>query len=121
MITLDGQPLFSSGPCELTPLSWHRRLLRRELPGLNGEIVLDLGVRGRLLRQTGRLQASSAFDLNGLLRLIVAFQDGRAHTLVDNHGITYPDVLVTSFELTTPLTAGRGFWADYRMEYLQLP
>jgi hypothetical protein len=121
MMTLDGLDLFSSGPCELIAGSWQRELLRRGLPGVDGEVVLDLGARGRSLRQTGRLQAVGAAELGAMADAIACVQDGGVHTLVDHHGCTYANVLLREFELTTPVAAGRGIWVDYAIEYVQLP
>lgn len=120
--TVDEEELFASGPSGLLVGSWTRRLLRRELPGLDGEVVVDLGLRGRPLTQIGRLSAHSPLAFHSMLESIARFQDGRPHSLLDRHNTFYRNVLMLSFELTTPVTAGPdGLWADYRIEYLQLP
>lgn len=121
MSTLDGKALFASGPHEIVPGSWQRQQIRRSIPGRDGEQVIDLGGRGRAIRQTGRLQAGDAAALQGLIHDIAGFQDGCVHTLVDNHGLEYASVILQSFELTTPIAVGRCAWADYKIEYLQLP
>lgn len=118
---LDDLDLFASGPSDLRAGTWERRLLRRGLPGLDGECVLDFGLRGRPLHQAGRLQAPDAAALHALADAIAAFQDGRPHTLTDNHGRSREGVLLVRFEAATPVALGRGAWMDYRIEYLQLP
>ena len=52
-----GQHLFDSGPHSLLPGPWQRCTQRRGFAGLDGEILLDLGLRSRQLTQAGRLQA----------------------------------------------------------------
>jgi hypothetical protein len=121
MSSLDGQDLFSSGPHSILPGPWQRSLERRSFPGIDGELVLDMGLRARLIRQAGRLRASTAVQLAELIGAIEAFLDGQSHTLVDNHGLTYPGVVLEQFEPTTAMRRGRGFWCDYACRYLQLP
>lgn len=121
MSTLDGQHLFDSGPHTLRPLSWQRQLERRSFAGLDGELVLDMGMRSRQIVQQGRLQAQTAEILQAQLAAIEAFQDGLTHALTDNHNVSYSKVLLESFEPATPLNRGRGFWCDYTLTYRQLP
>ena len=121
MSSLDGNNLFSSGPHSFRPLAWQRQLDRRSFPWVDGELVLDIGMRSRTITQQGRLQASSAAALNSLISAIEQFVDGQAHVLVDNHGLSYPKVILETFEPATPLQHGRGFWCDYVANYRQLP
>lgn len=55
MSTLDGQDLFGSGPHRIRAGSWRRRVDRRAFPGLDGELILDMGMRSRNTLQEGRL------------------------------------------------------------------
>ena len=119
--TLDGKNLFSSGPCEIRPEHWERKTIQRGFPGIDGELVLDLGLRGRTIVQEGRLQAASAVALQSLISAIRTEDDGNLHTLVDNHGQTYTQVFIEQFQLQTPLNEGRNHWCDYRLIYRQLP
>lgn len=121
MSAFDGQDLFGSGPCAVRADGWPRAIRRRGMAGLNGELVLDMGRRSRRVVQTGRLQASDAPSLRTLVAAIEAAADGQTHTLVDDAGRTYPNLIVERFELTTPIRRGRDFWCEYRLEYLQLP
>ena len=120
MSSLDGQDYFGSGPHTIRPAVRERAILRRSLPGLDGELVIDLGRRSRPIVQAGRLQAETAQQLAALTDSIEQLCDGRLHTLIDNHGTFYRQVLVESFEPTTPLSRGRGFWCDYTLRYRQL-
>jgi len=119
--SLDGQDLFGSGPHEIQPLGWQRALARRAFVGLDGELVVDLGLRSRIIEQRGRLQATTAQALDEILSQIAAANDGAKHSLIDNHGRTFSGLVIESFQTTTPLRRGRGFWCDYTLTYRQLP
>jgi hypothetical protein len=121
MSQLDGQDLFGSGPHTIRPASQARALNRRSFPGIDGEIILDLGARARQLVQTGRLQADTAAGLSALISQIEAVVDGQVHTLLDDLGNTYEAATVAEFEPTTPVQRGRGFWCDYTLRYIHLP
>ncbi len=121
MSSYAGQDLFGSGPHALCFGPWVRRFQRRGFAGLDGELVIDLGLRSRTIRQTGRLQADSTEGFNALLDAINAHCDGAQHDLTDNHGRTHPRVILESFETITPIRQGRGFHCDYEIEYRQLP
>ena len=109
MSSLDSQNIFGSGPHSIQPGSWQRAQDRRGFAGLDGELILDMGLRSRTISQTGRLQSDSAAQLQELLSQIEAVMDGQPHTLVGNHGNTYESVILEHFLLTTPLKRGRGF------------
>ncbi len=117
--TLDGEAIFASGPHTLQIGPWQRKHLRRGFPGLDGELTVDLGRRGRTLTQSGRLQAANLADLQSLVNAIDALDDGQPHTLATAEGRTFSGVLVENFRLTTPLQTGRLAWCDYTIEYRQ--
>jgi hypothetical protein len=117
--TLDGETLFDSGPHTLQVGPWQRDRKRRGFPGLDGELILDFGRRGRTLRQTGRLQAENLAALQSLIDAIDAFDDARPHTLATADGRTFSGALIESFDLTTPPQTGRLAWCDYTLEYRQ--
>jgi len=121
MSLLDGNDLFSSGPDSVRPESWQRSVLHRGFPGLDGELMVDMGLRSRLIVQTGRLQGGSSAAVSALISQIETQIDGQTHTLTDNHGRVFNSVLVETFKLTTPVKLGRGFWCNYRIVYRQLP
>ena len=121
MSSLDGQDLFGSGPHEIQLVGWQRALARRAFAGLDGELVLDLGLRSRVIEQRGRLQAATADDLDEIISQIEAMNDGSTHSLLDNHGRTHSRLVIESFQTTTALRRGRGFWCDYTVTYRQLP
>lgn len=118
---LDGEDLFSSGPCAFTPGAWRREAIHRGFPGVVGELVFDLGRRGREITQRGRLQAETAQDLHDLLSAIAVKDDAQLHTLTDHDGQTYTKTLVESFAPAGPVRVGRNYTCDYTVKYLQLP
>ena len=120
MTTLDGQQLFASGPCRVTAGSWQRQAERRGFAGLDGELVLDMGRRGREVIQQGRLQAATAAELLALVAQVEATHDGAEHTLVDAHARVFERLVVEQFD-AGPLMHGRGCWCDYTIRYRQLP
>ena len=121
MSTFNGQDLFGSGPHAFRPLSWERALDRRHLPGLDGDLVLDMGRSSRIIVQTGRLQAPTAAALHALIEQIEACLDGKLHVLVDTLGRTLDRVMLEQFELATPVLTSRGLWCDYVARYRQQP
>lgn len=118
---LDGEDLFSSGPCTFELGSWRRETIHRGFPGVVGELVFDLGLRGRPITQKGRMQADTAQGLHDLLSAVAAKDDAQLHTLTDHDGQSYTKVLVESFQPAGPVRAGRNFTCDYTVAYLQLP
>jgi len=117
---LDQQDLFGSGPHSVSVGSPVRQFERRSFAGVDGELLLDMGLRGRLLTQAGRLQADTAEDLQQIVTQIEAILDGKLHTLIDNHGLEHAGLLVEDFQLTTPIRRGRRFWCDYTVGYRQV-
>jgi len=120
MILLDQGNLFSSGPCVLRVGPWSHERQYRGLPGINGELVLHMGRRSRILTQTGRLQADTVETLQERIDRIETCNDGEIHALQNHHGDLFESLLVESFELTTPPQQGRGYWCDYTLTYRQL-
>jgi hypothetical protein len=118
---LDDEDLFSSGPCTFELGAWRRETIHRGFPGIVGELVFNLGLRGRPITQQGRLQAETAQGLHDLLAAVAAKDDAQLHTLTDHDGQTYTKVLVESFQPSGPLQIGRNYTCDYTVSYLQLP
>ncbi|MBN2583384.1 MAG: hypothetical protein JXL80_09965 [Planctomycetes bacterium] len=119
-ITLDGSPLFESGPGELMAEGPHRATADRLFNGLRGVLVVDLGERPRGLVQVGRLSASSDTALTQLEAAIEATIDSQTHELVDRDGAVYPYVRVERFVRTGPVEVGSRRHRPYRIEYTQL-
>jgi len=115
--TLDGEPLFSSGPHEVVPGSRARAVADRLFNGLQGALLVDLGARPRRLVQSGRLSAASATSLGQLEEAIEARIDGQTHVLVDRQGTEYAHVRVERFERRGPVEVGLRWHRPYVIEY----
>jgi len=118
--SLDSQDVFGSGPHTIRAGGPRRVLDSRSFAGVDGELVLDMGLRGREILQQGRLQAPTFDALSTQISAIEQLLDGELHTLTDNHGREYSHVIVERFEPSTPVHKGRDFWCDYTITYRQL-
>jgi len=75
-VTLDTQMLFDEQSLEISARSFSRDSIERTVPGLNGVLSIDLGQRGRKIKQTGMLRAKSRAKLDERIGRIAAFMDG---------------------------------------------
>ncbi len=121
MSSFNGVDLFASGPHSFSVGGWPRQQIRRSYAGLDGEGLIDMGLRSRVIEQTGRLQAATAGELESIITQIETCADGQAYSLIDNHGLVYATVCLEKFELNGPIHTGRGIWCDYTISYRQLP
>jgi len=67
---------------DISAESFSRDSIERTVPGLNGVLSVDLGLRGRKIRQTGTLRAKSRTQLDERISKITAFMDGAAGNLL---------------------------------------
>ena len=118
-VLIDGQRLFGDEQMQIEVGSVRRDSLERTVPGVDGVLSVDLGGRGRKIRQSGVLRASSRSQLAEKAEAIRAFIDGQVHTLTAD-GQTYENVRMDSFEMKNERTSGGSVTADYRIVYTQL-
>ncbi|NIA20951.1 MAG: hypothetical protein GWP05_03035 [Anaerolineaceae bacterium] len=118
--TLDGSPLFDSGPNDLVADSPRRETADRLFNGLRGVLVVDLGERPRQIVQVGRLSAASAAGLAQLESAVEAKIDGQTHQLMARDGSTYSTVRVERFIRRGPVEVGDHRHRPYRIEYTEL-
>jgi hypothetical protein len=119
-VTLDGQSLFDGQELEIEPGSFGRDCIERAVPGLDGVLGVDLGGRGRNIRQSGVLRASSRSQMNGRINAISAYMDGDTHTLVADGGEEFDNLRMDVFKVTKERTSGGGVAIDYEIVYTQL-
>jgi hypothetical protein len=117
---IDGNDIFSAGACRLSVGSWNREQIRRPLSGLDGELVIDQGLRSRTLTVTGRLTGATASLVASAAEAIAQLCDGQSHTLTDNNGRVFERVLVEAFEPGV-IQLGRAWCCDFTLELRQLP
>ncbi len=121
MSSFNGVDLFGAGPHSFSLNGWPRQQVRRSFAGIDGEAVVDMGRRSRVIDQVGRLEASTAGELETLIGQIETYADGQAYSLIDNHGLTHETVILEQFELDGPIRTGRNIWCSYKIRYRQLP
>jgi len=119
-VTLDAQMLFDEQALEISAGSFGRDSIERTVPGLDGVLSIDLGRRGRKIKQTGTLRAKSRAQLDERISKIAAFMDGDTHTLVTGSGRDFTNLRMDSFKPCSEHTDGTGIVVDYEIVYTQL-
>ena len=117
---LDGQELFDKQQLKIELGSFKRDSVERAVPSLNGVLTIDLGSRGRKIKQSGTLRAKSRTQINERISAISVFLDGDTHTLVTDGGQEYKNLRVDSFKVTAERIDGTGIVIDYEIKYTQL-
>jgi hypothetical protein len=119
-VTLDGQDLFDEQQLEIEPGSISRDSIERTVAGLDGVLSIDMGGRGRKIKQKGLLQAKSRTQMNNRINTISAYMDGNTHTLTRSNGEELENLRMDSFKVSKERTGGRGIVVDYEIIYMQL-
>ncbi len=118
--TLDGQSLFDGQELEIQPGSFSRDSIERAVPGLDGVLSIDLGGRGREIKQRGVLRAKSRLQMNDRISAISAYMDGDTHILVTGSGEEFDNLRMDVFKVTSEETSGSGLCCNYEIVYTQL-
>ncbi len=118
--TLDGLIAFEEQDLAITVGGPTRACVERSVCGLDGTLSIDLGTRGRRIRQTGVLRAAGRAALNARISTIAAFIDGGTHTLATADGRVYDNLRMDSFTQTSEHMAGPGIAVQYEIVYTQL-
>jgi hypothetical protein len=119
-VTLDSQMLFDEQAWEISSGSFNRDSIERTVPGLDGVLSIDLGLRGRKIRQTGTLRAKSRMQLDERISKIAAYIDGMTHSLITNSGHEFLNLRMDSFKTGVEHIDGTGIIVDYEIVYSQL-
>ncbi len=118
--TLDGQSLFDEQQLEIEPESIGRDSIERTVPGLDGVLSIDLGGRGRKIKQRGVLRAKSRSQMDNRISVISAYMDGDTHTLVTSSGKEFDNLRMDVFKVSKERASGGGVAIDYEIVYTQL-
>jgi len=118
-ITFDDQDFFIDGRHVVLPLSRRRATLDKGFAGLDGVLSVDLGLRERKIKQSGRLTAKSAEALIALIGRIMDYIDGQCYTLVARNDVSYENVRMDSFA-PGEITVGNQAYCEYEIIYTQL-
>ncbi len=119
-VTLDSQILFDEQALDISTGSFRRDSIERIVPGLDGTISIDLGRRGRQIKQKGTLRAKSREQMNDRIDAISAYMDGETHTLVTRSGRELAELRLDSFKVNGEYADGTGIITDYEIVYTQL-
>jgi len=112
--------LFDEQALDISTGSYRRDSIERVVPGLDGAISIDLGRRGRQIKQTGTLRAKSRSQMNDRIDAISAYMDGDTHILVTGNGRELADLRMDSFKVQGEHADGTGIVVDYEIVYTQL-
>ena len=119
-VALDGKSLFDEQPFEIELGGFSRDSTERTMPGLDGVLSVDLGGRGRKIKQKGVLRAKSRLQMGERFRAISAYMDGKTHKLVTSDGEEYEDLRMDVFRVCGEHATGSGIAVDYEIVYTQL-
>ena len=120
MITLDGQNLFDEQQVEIEAGSIRRDSMEKTVSGTNGVLSIDLGQRGRKIKQKGLLRAKSILQMNEKVSTISAYMDGKTHTLILSSGEQFENVRMDVFKVGRFQPSGIGTVVEYEISYTQL-
>jgi hypothetical protein len=117
---LDGQSIFDEQQLEIELGSVNRASMERTVPGLDGVLSVDLGRRGRMIKQKGVLRAKSRLQMNDRIGLISGYMDGMTHALVTNSGEEFDNLRMDVFKAGNQRPGGSSVVVDYEIVYTQL-
>ncbi len=118
--TLNGHKLFDERSLVFELGSIDRDSIDRSIAGLDGMMAIDLGQRGRVIKQTGTLRAKSYAKLDERIGNIADHMDGYAYTLVTNDRRHFDNVRIDAFKTSNRRISGASVMADYEIVYIQL-
>jgi hypothetical protein len=118
-VNLDSKKLFDEA-ATIEVESVRRESIERVAAGLDGVMSIDLGERGRKIKQKGEIRARSKAELKSRIEAISAFIDGDTHILTNSEGQTFEDLRVDSVSIENERGSGSGVVADYEVIYRQL-
>ncbi len=107
MVTLDGENLFGEEKIKIEAASARRDQIERTAPGLDGVLSIDLGGRGRKIKQSGVLRARSRLEMDEKTAAISSYMDGDIHTLAAG-GRVFEAVRMDEFKVTNERASGAG-------------
>ena len=118
--TLDGQSIFDEQELKIEPGSLSRDSIDRTVAGLDGVLSIDMGGRGRKIRQAGVLRAKSQSQMSERISTISAHMDGDTHTLVTSRGEEFDNLRMDVFKVSKERASGGGLCCNYEIVYTQL-
>jgi hypothetical protein len=116
--TLDGYPIFGDAVTVIHNPHPNAQQINQFF-GIDGQQTLFGGTRGRTFIVSGVLTAPNMLILNTAETTLLSFADGLTHTLLDNRGRTWPNVIFRGEYTPSPMgpcpLAGGGWCLPYRL------
>jgi len=119
-VTLDGHNLFDEQRLEIELGSFNRDSVERAVAGLDGVLNVDVGGRGRKIKQKGSLRANSRTQINNKINAVSSYMDGNTHTLITSEGDNFDNLRIDSFKVSKERASSSGIVVDYEIVYTQL-
>ena len=119
-VTLDGHNLFDEQRLEIELGSFNRDSVERAVAGLDGVLSVDVGGRGRKIKQKGSLRANSRAQMNNKINAVSSYMDGNTHTLITSEGDNFDNLRIDSFKVSKERASSSGIVVDYEIVYTQL-
>jgi hypothetical protein len=117
-LTIDDEVIFEQD-VELEIKSFQRAACQRSAAGLDGQVNIDLGLRGRKLVQKGRLLAESQTELQKKIDEINRLFDGSLHTLKCCDERIFENLLIEDFSAGPFIRGGAQTSCQYNITYIQ--
>ncbi len=119
-MTIEIQEVFDRQDMKIEAGSFTRDSIERAVPGLDGMLTIDMGGRGRKIKQTGTLRAKSRAALDDRIAAVSSYMDGDTHTLVIGDGREFDNLRMDTFAVKDERVDGAGIVIDYEITYTQL-
>ena len=119
-VTLDGHNLFDEQRLEIELGSFNRDSVERAVAGLDGVLSVDVGGRGRKIKQKGSLRANSRTQMNNKINAVSSYMDGNTHILLTSDGDNFDNLRIDSFKVSKERASSSGIVVDYEIVYTQL-
>ena len=116
---LDNEIIFNEDYFGLEIKSFQREVVQRSAAGLDGQVSIDLGLRGRKLVQKGQLRAKNQAELQEIIDQINGLIDGNEHILRCPDGRVFENLVIENFQAGSFVFGGAQTSCQYQITYLQ--
>ncbi len=116
---LDEQISFDRMSFELEVKSPQRSIIQRSATGLDGQVGIEMGLRGRKIVQKGQLRAASQNELQQQIDAIDELIDGSLHVLKCPDGRVFENLIIESFQTDHYVSGGAHISCPYSITYVQ--
>jgi hypothetical protein len=116
---LDNEIIFNEESFELEIKSFQREVVQRSAAGLDGQVSIDLGLRGRKLVQKGELRAKNQAELQGIIDDINGLIDGNEYILKSSDGRVFENLVIDNFQAGSFVFGGTQASCKYQITYTQ--